>query len=91
MEHNAPIEGPVLLVVTAYYAVPKSWSKKKRMDALNGHIRPVVKPDLSNIVKAIEDGMNKIVYKDDSQIVSVTLAKYYDINPRVEVEVRGLV
>jgi Holliday junction resolvase RusA-like endonuclease len=52
----------------AVFPVPDSWSAKKRAAALAGDIRPTKKPDLSNIQKALEDGMNAVVFKDDSQI-----------------------
>lgn len=45
--------------------------------------------DLSNFVKAIEDGMNGIIYVDDRQIVSIDAAMFLDRkNPRTEVKVR---
>ena len=43
--------------------------------------------DLSNYVKAIEDGLNKIVWKDDSLIVHEETDKFYSENPRIEIEV----
>lgn len=54
---------------------------------MSGKERPIVKPDLSNYVKAIEDGLNKIVWKDDSLIVHEETDKFYSENPRIEIEV----
>jgi len=42
--------------------------------------------DLDNVVKAILDGLNRVVWWDDSQVVSMTTKKALDRdNPRVEV------
>jgi Holliday junction resolvase RusA-like endonuclease len=52
-----------------------------------GKIRPAKKPDADNIMKAIADALNGIAYKDDSQIVNVTITKWYSDTPRVEVAI----
>lgn len=44
--------------------------------------------DVDNLLKGLFDGMNGIVFADDSQIVKVEAAKYQDKErPRCEVEV----
>ena len=45
------------------------------------------KPDLDNLIKAVTDGMNGIVYKDDSQIVAIGAGKANGDANEVEVEV----
>lgn len=72
--------------VTAFFSIPKSTSKKKREKMQDGDVRPTKKPDLDNILKIVADALNGIAYHDDSQIVYAEIAKYYDENPRVEVE-----
>ena len=81
------IEGPCSIEIFAFFEVPKSKSKKFREAALNGLERPTKKPDLSNIIKGIEDALNGLVYKDDSSIVSLKIQKYYSEFPRVEIEI----
>ena len=61
----------------AYLPIPKSWSERKRMEALAGALRPP-KPDLDNLVKAVLDGCNKIVYEDDQQVYSIWAKKVYE-------------
>lgn len=68
MQDRPPVDIDVGLMFVAVFPVPDSWSAKKRAAALAGDIRPTKKPDLSNIQKALEDGMNVVVFKDDSQI-----------------------
>lgn len=79
------IEGPCCLDILAFFEVPKSKSKKFKERALMGIERPTKKPDLSNIVKGIEDALNGLAYKDDSSIVYLSVAKHYSEVPRVEV------
>jgi Holliday junction resolvase RusA-like endonuclease len=70
-------EGPVRLLLELQLEVPKSWSKKKQAQALAGAIMPTKKPDTSNVLKSIEDAMNMLVYKDDSQICQTLVRKVY--------------
>lgn len=79
------IDGPCALLINAFFEVPKSKSKKFREAALADQVRPTKKPDLSNIIKGIEDALNGIVYKDDACIVNLACQKFYSDNPRVEV------
>ena len=79
------IEGPCCLRIDAYFDVPKSKSKKFREAALMELERPTKKPDADNIVKAIQDALNGLVYKDDAYIVHLACQKFYSDNPRVEV------
>ncbi len=72
------------LHVMAYYGIPKSVSKKKRLQMLSGQIRPTKKPDTDNIVKIIADSLNGVVYYDDAQLVDTTVHKFYAEKPRVE-------
>lgn len=90
MAGRAPFEGPVKLELRAVFDVPSSWSKKKEADALTGQIRPTKKPDIDNIAKAWNDGLNGVVYKDDAQIVVQSLSKYYGPQALVVVTVSPL-
>jgi Holliday junction resolvase RusA-like endonuclease len=64
---DKPLEGPLILNVTVFKSIPKSLSKKKRELAIAGTLLPTTKPDLSNLIKGLEDAMLKIIYNDDSQ------------------------
>ena len=84
------IDGPCCLDILAFFEVPKSKSKKFREAALNGLERPTKKPDIDNIVKALQDALNGLAYKDDSSIVFLSVAKCYSEVPRVEVILREI-
>ena len=80
------LDGPVLVKIVAVFAVPASWSKRKRGDALAGAVRPTVKPDGDNIMKTI-DSLNGIVWRDDAQVVAWTGRKIYGERPGLKIEV----
>lgn len=80
--------GGVELAITAYYSIPKAFSKKKRTEALGGRVRPQTKPDIDNVAKVVCDALNKVAYRDDTQIVKITAEKYYSDTPGVVVEIK---
>lgn len=89
---DKPHDGPVILGCVFYLEIPKSWSQKKRQQALDGIIRATSVPDLSNLLKSIEDGGENVLWKNDSSIIGygtvdggITCKRYSD-TPRVEVE-----
>lgn len=73
--------------IKAFYGIPKSTSKKKREQMLQGYILPTKKPDIDNIVKCILDALNGVAYHDDTQVVRLVTTKAYAEPPRVEVEI----
>lgn len=70
-----PLAGPVRVDITAYFAMPASWSQKKRA-AMNGQPH-TQRPDLDNIQKALLDGMNRIAFADDGQVADLTCRKFW--------------
>lgn len=81
------IGGPVLVEMKILVSVAASWSKKKTAEALAGDVMPTKKPDADNVLKAICDGINGIVFKDDVQVVNVSLSKRFSETPGVLVRV----
>lgn len=77
MGPRTPIESPVEIDLSIIFAVPASWSQKKRAQALAGEVKPAKKPDADNVIKAFTDAMNGVVYKDDVQIVRGQFSKSY--------------
>lgn len=86
MRGRAPFHHALKVRVIATMSVPRSWSGKRRNQALGGLIRPVVKPDADNILKTL-DALNKIVWRDDSLIVECTVEKHYGELPSLRIEV----
>lgn len=67
----------LVLELRIYKSIPKAFSKKKRLEALEGKIRPTKKPDIDNILKSVFDALNKVAYLDDTQIVKINVEKFY--------------
>lgn len=67
--------------------VPASWSAKKQRQALAGEVYPATKPDIDNVVKAVFDGLNGVLWRDDVLVVDCRLRKRYAATPCVRVEV----
>lgn len=67
---------PVKLEVLCVFARPQT--KCRRIDP-DGYIWRVQRPDASNLLKAIEDGIEKAqtILKDDAQFVDVHIQKVY--------------
>lgn len=85
-----PLDGPLEMEILVFYAIPKSVSKKRRLDMLWGRECPIRRPDLSNVVKLPEDALNGLAYHDDAQIVSLAVVKKYSNDPHTEVKIRNL-
>lgn len=84
MKSLQPIDSACCLSLVFHMPIPKSWSQKKRAQAIGGEITHTSKPDLDNLIKAVKDGLNGIVWADDAQVVRVVAEKKYSENPRVE-------
>ena len=85
---------PVKIEIIAFFAPPKSTRKQQKADMLANRIFPVKKPDCDNIAKIILDALNKIAYKDDSQVIELSVKKLYSEKAKVlvhieEIEVAG--
>ena len=87
MGARKPLLGPLAVAVEAVFGVPRSWSRPKRDSALAGILRPTGAPDYDNVAKAACDGLNGIVFGDDSQIVEARITKRYGEEPMLRIEV----
>ena len=86
---NRPlIEGPVVLEVVFVYPPLRSWPKRRKLEIELGHEIPkATRPDLKNLMSAIEDGLAGTVFVDDNQVYSYGQSrKVY--GARAEVRVR---
>ena len=88
MGSSEPLETPVGAYIYITLPIPASYSKKRKQDCLSGQERPTKKSDIDNYCKAVFDGMNGIVFLDDSQIVSLHSTKVYGTIGMVEVMVK---
>lgn len=87
MAGRVPLAGPVSVTMGIYLPVPASWSQKKQQAALRGQELPAKKPDSDNVVKAVFDALNGVVWVDDVQVVDLVLRKRYAEIPGVHMVV----
>lgn len=88
MGSTEPLETPVSLYLYIRLPIPKSCTKKRLEAINNGSEKPIKKPDASNVLKSVEDGLNGVVYKDDSQIVNIHVTKVYASQSGVDICVK---
>jgi len=82
-----PKETALTLHIYAGLFMPKSTSKKKVDMMKLGIIKPIKKPDVDNLLKTVMDALEKLAYKNDSQIVRVVMDKDYSERPRLEITI----
>lgn len=78
---------PVTLRIVARSLPPKSTSKKRKLEMLEGKELPLKKPDMDNIVKVVADALNGVAYHDDTQIVYVAAKKCYSAMEGLDITV----
>lgn len=78
-----PMIGPVSVHMIIKIEPPKSWSARRKAQALSGNIRPTSRPDMDNQIKLL-DALNPYeakgfagVWLDDSQVCSITACRFY--------------
>jgi Holliday junction resolvase RusA-like endonuclease len=87
MEGRELLTEALSLIVMVYRSMPASWSAKKRAAAIGHSLRPTGRPDADNFLKIVMDGLNKVVWSDDSLVVEAHVYKKYSERPRLEISV----
>ena len=73
-----PFENPLCVDLTFFLGIPSSWAKKKRVGASQGQIRPIARNgDIDNMVKAVLDANNGLLWVDDCIITDLSARKRY--------------
>ena len=79
------ITEPLAVHLNFYFTPPKSYSNKKLKLIEEGKLHYTKLPDSDNLAKSVLDSCNKILFKDDSQIVELNIKKQYGKEDCVEV------
>ena len=87
-EAGSLFTGPLEAVLEMRIPIPVSWSKAHKAAALAGAELPTSKPDIDNVVKAILDACNGVVFRDDAQVVMLVATKAFADEPGVRVVIR---
>jgi Holliday junction resolvase RusA-like endonuclease len=74
--------GPVCVRIEVFVAFPAGGTAKRRAAIERGEIFPLGKPDLDNIAKLHLDALNGILFRDDSQVVELTVLKRWGPVPQ---------
>jgi len=72
-----PTEGPMRLLITAYYPMLKGMTARERLDAVQRVLRPTARKDIDNVLKNVMDALNGIAYADDNCVCDVAISKFY--------------
>lgn len=87
---GAITDKPVRVEIVAFFAPPKSTRKRDKAEMLANRILPERKPDVDNVAKIILDALNKIAYKDDAQVVELSVKKLYSEVAKVFVHIEEI-
>ena len=71
------------------FKVPKSYSKKKYSEAIEGKIRPSTN-DTDNLLKSVLDGLNGKAWKDDRYIYRIEAEKIFADKDCIEVVIESI-
>lgn len=77
------IRGPVELKLEIFMPIPASYSKGKATRCRAGQVVPTKKPDIDNIIKAVCDAFNGVVWVDDTQVTDLVVSKRFGDEPCV--------
>lgn len=83
----------VEMEINVYFAIPKSCYCKKGLNKSGREKMDKIycdtHKDLDNIVKSILDGLNKVAFKDDKQVVKINACKKWTTQmSRVEITIK---
>ena len=90
MGGGLPLLCPIRATLEIALQIPTSWSKRAQARAADGVEHPTTKPDMDNVVKAVFDALNGIVWRDDVQVVQLAVRKHYSHTPGVAVTVETI-
>ena len=86
------IVSEIEMTVRFYFNRPKGDFGTGRNSAKLKPSAPIhhkMKPDLDNLVKFVKDSLNKVYWKDDSQVYFITASKHYTLDePRTEISIK---
>lgn len=78
---------PLRVSIAFYMPIPKSASKKAKIDMQASIKKHTCKPDLDNLTKTVLDGLNEVAWHDDAQIVELQVKKLYSGKPYIQINI----
>lgn len=83
---GAPLTGPLRMELRFVMPRPASHLGARGLRRSAPRV-PATRPDLSKLVRALEDALTGIVWRDDAQVVEQWACKTYGDSPQVDVQV----
>lgn len=77
MQGQPLMTGAVELKLQIFMPIPVSYSKKKAALCREQKVVPTKKPDMDNVLKAVCDAFNGVVWVDDTQVVDCHVTKRF--------------
>lgn len=75
-----PLDKPLALIITYFFPAPKKHTSTKKkaaeFEARGNWAFKTSSPDMDNLMKAVADAMNKVVFVDDSRVCDTRLRKF---------------
>ena len=93
MGQRDALTGPLDLAVVFALARPKGHygtGRNSHSIQRSAPAYPIVAPDATKLLRALEDALTGIVWRDDAQIVFQAVEKAYDLPERCDVVIRPL-
>lgn len=85
------LQGPLRLSCLFGLPIPRSWSESQKGAALCLRAFPTSKPDLKNLIAAVEDSLSGVLWSDDSRIVVYgDMLKCFRTAPSTYIEVAAM-
>ena len=81
--------GVVRMDLIFAFPIRKSWTKAKKKEALRKRYH-TIKPDRDNLMKTVQDALNGLAYKDDSQVGDGSTIKIWDTKGYTKIRIEYL-
>ena len=75
------IQGPLDVTIGVFLPINPKWPAERQQRCAEGYERPTTGKDADNLAKGLLDALNGVLWRDDAQIVSLTVTKHYHRNP----------
>jgi crossover junction endodeoxyribonuclease RusA len=87
--HGPPLTGPLVLNCVFTVARPRGHAGRRGLRP-SAPRHPTTRPDLTKLLRAVEDAATGLLWADDAQIVSQMVTKCYGARPGVVLHCRPL-
>jgi Holliday junction resolvase RusA-like endonuclease len=89
-ENDLDYNGAFEAYITIKVPMPKGWSQRKKNEHMRSYPIDIRTPDLDNVAKSILDALNGLAYKDDKQVVSLSVSRVWGSEELVEVYLNNI-